>query len=208
MGCGGVLFAEELAKLGVPVTGIDPSILSIKVADQHARQSELAIDYYAAHGEQLPFKTSAFDIVCCCDVLEHVNDLNLVIKESARVLKPGGVYFYDTINRTWFSKFTVINLIQEWEFARVMPRGVHDWNKFIKAQELDEIMIRNNLEPRDRIGLHPKMDPVANIKRLFMLRKVKRGRIRYSRLAEGMIFRPGRRQFINYMGYSIKKVRI
>ncbi len=90
VGCGGGLLAEEFARLGCHVTGIDPSEPSLAVARAHALQEGLAIEYREGVGESLPFADACFDLVYCCDVLEHVNNLEAVISEIARVLKKDG----------------------------------------------------------------------------------------------------------------------
>lgn len=205
VGCGGGLFAEEVARLGCQVTGIDLSPRSIEVAQQHAEQMGLSITYRAASGEQIPFEDNSFDLVYCCDVLEHVSDVNVVIAESARVLKPGGMYLYDTINRTWLSKVMMIRLAQDW--LRIAPPDLHDWKQFIKPGELHGILTRHGLEPRDTIGVLPDMKPITSLKRLFAFWKVKRGKMTYAELGRTMVFRPSRLTFMNYMGYAIKPIR-
>jgi 2-polyprenyl-6-hydroxyphenyl methylase/3-demethylubiquinone-9 3-methyltransferase len=100
------------------------------VAQRHADQMGLDINYRVASGEHLPFDNNTFDLVYCCDVLEHVRDADAVVAESARVLKAGGMYLYDTINRTWFSKFFLILLFQEWAWSRIVPQNLHDGSKF------------------------------------------------------------------------------
>lgn len=206
VGCGGGLFAEEVARLGCQVTGVDLSPRSIEIAQRHAEQMGLTITYHAASGEQLPFQDNTFDLVYCCDVLEHVSDVNLVIAESARVLKSGGMYLYDTINRTWLSKFLMITIMQKWKWLRLIPSDLHDWKKFITPAGLQRILTRQGLEPCDMIGLIPDMNPIANIKRLLDIRKVKRGVMSYAELGRGMVFRPSRFLSMNYMGYAIKGV--
>src|SRR5436190_15804398 len=104
LGCGGGLVAEEMARLGYCVTGIDPSERSIAVARTHAHDAGLAIDYRSGAGESLPFEDTTFDAAYCLDVLEHVSDVDKVIAEIQRILKPGGVFVFDTINRTLRSK--------------------------------------------------------------------------------------------------------
>jgi 2-polyprenyl-6-hydroxyphenyl methylase/3-demethylubiquinone-9 3-methyltransferase len=204
VGCGGGLFAEEVARLGCQVTGVDLSPRSIEMAKRHAEQMGLPITYHAASGEQLPFQDNGFDMVFCCDVLEHVNDPNQVIAESARVLKSGGIYLYDTINRTWLSKFLMITLMQKW--LRVIPSDLHDWKKFITPAALQRILKHHGLQPCDMIGLIPSMNPIANVKRMLDIRKVKRGMMSYAELGRGMLFRPSRFRLMNYMGYAIKDV--
>src|SRR3954469_1125281 len=89
VGCGGGILAEELARLGCEVTGVDPSEQSLEAARAHARQEGLAIDSRRATGEALPFPDATFELAYCCDVLEHVTDLRRVVAEIARVLRPG-----------------------------------------------------------------------------------------------------------------------
>ena len=120
IGCGGGFLAEEFAALGCQVAAVDPSPVSIAAARGHAAGRGLDIDYRVGAGEQLPFRDSAFDLAYCCDVLEHVSDLDRVVSETARVLKPGGLYLFDTINRTLKSKLLVIKAMQQWPLTRVL----------------------------------------------------------------------------------------
>jgi len=136
IGCGGGLFAEEFARLGARVIGVDPSASSLETARDHAASMGLGIDYRAGTGEQLPLEDASVDIACCVDVLEHVNNLEAVIAETARVLRPDGVYLFDTINRTAMSKLVVIKLLQDWRFTAWMPRDLHAWDQFITPGEL------------------------------------------------------------------------
>src|SRR5258708_10304828 len=88
IGCGGGFLAEEFAAAGCRVTGVDPSPASVSAARAHAASRGLPIDYQVGAGEELPVPDAAFDVACCCDVLEHVSDLDRVISETARVLRP------------------------------------------------------------------------------------------------------------------------
>src|SRR3954454_14175165 len=100
VGCGGGLLAEEVASLGCAGTGVGPPRESLKTASAHAAERGLEIDYCQGTGEDLPFEDASFGVVYCCHVLEHVNDLAQPTREIARVLEPGGLFMYDTINRT------------------------------------------------------------------------------------------------------------
>src|SRR5512141_722223 len=95
IGCGGGVLTEEFARLGCRVAGIDLSPRSITVAQAHAAQSGLAIDYRVGDATSLPFEDGSFEAVTCCDMLEHVSDWQRVISEVARLLKPGGLFFFD-----------------------------------------------------------------------------------------------------------------
>jgi len=103
VGCGGGILSESIAGMGFITTGTDPSQRSIDCAGDHAVKEGLRITYLKANGEEIPFRDSSFDVVFCCDVLEHVRDLPKVMSEISRVLKKGGIFFYDTINRTLLS---------------------------------------------------------------------------------------------------------
>ena len=134
LGCGGGFMAEPLAQRGARVIGVDPSAPAIAAAARHAKESGLSIDYRVGTGEQLPVADGAVDIVLCVDVLEHVRDLDAVIGEIRRVLKPGGLFLFDTINRTWLSKLVIVTLGEV--VLRLGPRGTHDPALFIKPEEL------------------------------------------------------------------------
>lgn len=127
VGCGGGILCEEIARVGFQTTGVDPSTQALEVGRQHARASELSIKYVEGSGEALPFSDESFDAVFCCDVLEHVNDLTRVIEQISKVLKPGGYFFYDTINRTLLSNLVLIKIWQEWAPFAFMPKNLHVW---------------------------------------------------------------------------------
>lgn len=201
IGCGGGFLAEEFAKLGCDVTGIDPSAPSIAQAKAHAGEAGLAITYRVASGEAIPFEDATFDIVYCCDVLEHVNDLDKVIAETARVLKPGGVFLFDTINRTWLSKLVVIKLFQEWRATRLMATNLHDWEMFITPNELRAVLTRHHLACREIVGINPKGNPLRAIA---AYRRLRRGEISYAEMGARLPMAVGKRTPIQYAGYAIK----
>ncbi len=134
VGCGGGLSCEFLAARGAQVSGVDLSAQSIAAAQQHAGQSGYTIDYRQGRAEQLPHADAQFDAVVCVDVLEHVSDLRQTLAEIHRVLKPGGWFFFDTLNRTWKARILMIWLMEY--VLRKIPRGLHDWHLFIKPEEL------------------------------------------------------------------------
>ncbi len=140
VGCGGGFSCEFMAKRGVIVSGIDQSIKCIKAAQAHADMSQLKIDYRYGFAEKLPYENNTFDIVICVDVLEHVADIQKTLLEINRVLKPGGVLFFDTINRTFKSKLVMIWLMEN--ILREIQQGIHDWKKFIKPEELTQLMYK------------------------------------------------------------------
>jgi 2-polyprenyl-6-hydroxyphenyl methylase/3-demethylubiquinone-9 3-methyltransferase len=202
VGCGGGLLAEDFAQLGCHVTGIDPSAPSIETARAHAQQMGLSIEYHVGAGESLPFDDESFDIVYCCDVLEHVNDLDKVVAESARVLKADGVYFYDTINRTARSRLLIIGIFQELPWTRFAPANFHDWNKFIKPQELVALMSKYALENQEIVGLSPEGSPLPMISALL---KVNQGKMTIKDFGQKLRFRASKDTAESYMGYARKR---
>ena len=156
VGCGGGLLAERFAREGASVTGIDLSRESLFAARRHARAGVVEIDYVNANAESFPFLDSAFDAVVSTDFLEHVTDLDRVVSESARVLKPSGLFLYETINRTITSRVVGIYLFER--VLKLIPERTHDASMFIKPAELHRVMARHNLVNRETRGV----SPVAN----------------------------------------------
>lgn len=154
LGCAGGFMAEALAKKGADVTGIDPAAQAIEAAREHARKSGLSISYDVGVGERLPYADAAFDAVVCVDVLEHVEDLGKVIAEVARVLKPGGVFLYDTINRNPLSRLATITIAED--ILRLLPKGTHDPAMFIRPAELSDAMGKSGLSVGPMTGLGPR----------------------------------------------------
>jgi 2-polyprenyl-6-hydroxyphenyl methylase / 3-demethylubiquinone-9 3-methyltransferase len=201
VGCGGGLLAEEFARLGCEMTGIDPSEKSLETARAHARAAGLAIDYRQASGESIPFPDGAFAIVYCCDVLEHVQDLGKVIAEISRVLAPGGIFLYDTINRTLKSWLIMIKLFQDWDWTSFMPPNLHDWRMFIKPDELISVLTAHGLENRGQTGLAPAANPIRTLR---ILRARKRGEISHFEAAQRIDLRESRDKAVLYAGYARK----
>ena len=202
VGCGGGLLAEEFARLGCRVTGVDPSAESLETARGHARAGGLEIEYVEGTGEQLPFPDAAFDAVYCCDVLEHVDDLQRTLDESARVLKPGGVYMYDTINRTRRSRLVLINLMQEWRSTALMEPNLHDWDMFIKPSDLESALRKAGLENRDLVGIGPRGNPIGMIRDL---RKRARGHMTFGEFGKRNVMRETRDTSLSYAGHALKR---
>jgi 2-polyprenyl-6-hydroxyphenyl methylase/3-demethylubiquinone-9 3-methyltransferase len=201
VGCGGGLLAEEFAELGCRVTGIDPSSGSLEAARTHAAQSGLAIEYIEGSGEALPFEDESFDVVYCCDVLEHVEDVGKTIAEIARVLTPGGAFLYDTINRTLRSNLVMIKLMQEWESTRCMEPDLHDWKMFIRPRELRRHMDAAGLQAGPITGIAPKPSPPRLVA---LLRARRRGELDYAEFGERLQMRESRDKSTLYAGYAVK----
>lgn len=201
IGCGGGLFAEEFARLGARVIGVDPSASSLETARDHAASMGLGIDYRAGTGEQLPLEDASVDIACCVDVLEHVNDLEAVIAETARVLRPDGVYLFDTINRTAMTKLVVIKLLQDWRFTAWMPPDLHAWDQFITPGELRAVLRRHQLRGRGTVGLGPEAKLPRLIRLLWQLRRGKISHGEFGRRARFVVTKDLR---VSYAGYATK----
>jgi len=204
IGCGGGFLAEEFAALGCQVTGIDPSPVSIGAARAHAATRGLDIDYLVGSGEQLPAPDSAFDLAYCCDVLEHVPDLDRVISETARVLKPSGLYLFDTINRTRKSKLLAIKVMQQWPLTRLTDAAIHDWNMFITPTELSGILQRHGLAVGEMAGLAPRAKLPAILRSHIAAR---RGRITYGELSRQLDVGQVTSTAVSYMGFATKTAR-
>jgi 2-polyprenyl-6-hydroxyphenyl methylase / 3-demethylubiquinone-9 3-methyltransferase len=201
IGCGGGLLAEEFARLGCVVTGVDPSEESLAAARMHAAGQGLAIGYHCAPGEALPYRDASFDVVYCCDVLEHVDDVRQVIAETARVLRPGGSYLYDTINRTLRSRWIMIKLLQEWRWSALMPPRLHEWQMFIRPDELRRELTRHGLVVRGMTGLRPRAGLLRQLKAL--LRR-KRGIISYAAAFREMDIAESPDLSLSYIGFARK----
>jgi 2-polyprenyl-6-hydroxyphenyl methylase / 3-demethylubiquinone-9 3-methyltransferase len=199
VGCGGGILAEEFARAGLRVTGVDPAPESIQTAQAHAAASALSIEYRTGSGEQLPFTDAAFDVVACCDVLEHVDDVDRVIGEVARVLKPGGLFFFDTINRTFISKIAMIKVMQEWRSTAFVEPNCHVWERFIKPAELRQVLARHGLDQRDLRGITARCSPLAAW--LNFRRRAKR-LISFRELGQRLAFGEGDDLDVSYMGYA------
>ncbi|WP_433159883.1 bifunctional 2-polyprenyl-6-hydroxyphenol methylase/3-demethylubiquinol 3-O-methyltransferase UbiG [Kribbella sp. CA-247076] len=202
VGCGGGFMAEEFARLGCEVVGIDPSPVSIGTARQHAASGGLTIGYLVATGERLPLADESFELAYCCDVLEHVSSVEQVIKETARVLKPGGIYLFDTINRTPASKVLAIKAMQDWRLTRMVDTRLHCWEMFIKPAELEETLRRHSLRLDEITGLGPRANKLALLRNFT---RARRGRLTYGELSRRMNVGRTTSTAISYMGYATKQ---
>ncbi len=154
LGCAGGFLAEALHDRGAKVTGIDPAEGAIAAARAHAAETGRTITYDTGIGEALPYEDAAFDAIACVDVLEHVSDLQQVLNEVARTLKPGGLFLYDTINRNPLSRLAVITMAED--VLRLLPKGTHDPDMFITPSELHAGLLKAGLAPGETTGLGPR----------------------------------------------------
>jgi 2-polyprenyl-6-hydroxyphenyl methylase/3-demethylubiquinone-9 3-methyltransferase len=201
VGCGGGLLSEELAKIGFAVTGVDPSIPSVETARAHAAESRLSIDYQVGSGTHLEFENESFDAAFCCDMLEHVADWDAVIGETARVLRRGGVLFFDTINRTFASKLRSIKIAQDWKWTRFAPADTHVWEMFITPEELKASLERHGFECGDIVGTAEKGNPIQALR---LTRQYSTGKITSAEFGRGIDMTEGPILSGSYMGHAIK----
>ena len=150
IGCGGGLISEPLARLGGVVTGIDASEKNIKVAQLHSEKNNLNIRYINKSPDEFK-EFEKFDIILNLEVVEHVEDVNLYLKSCYKLLKKDGIMFTATLNRTFTSYLKAI--IGAEYILRWLPIGTHDWNKFIKPEELEKYLIEKKFKTLDIKGL-------------------------------------------------------
>ena len=151
IGCGGGLLSEPMCRLGAKVTAIDASQKNISVASFHSRKNKLKINYLCSSPDKLSLKKK-FDVVLNMEIVEHVEDLNLFLKQSSLLLKKNGLMFVATINKTL--KSYIFAIIGAEYILRWLPIGTHDWNKFVKPEELIEIGKVNNLKLEEINGVN------------------------------------------------------
>lgn len=171
VGCGGGLVCEPMAKLGISVTGIDASQENIEVAKAHAARSDLEIDYRNTTAEELvagdswlvareekipvtshqPPATPPFDVVLALEIIEHVADIPAFAAATCKLVKPGGLIIYSTLNRT--AKSFALGIVAAEYILRWVPKGTHDWNKFVKPSELARALRSNGIEISEMTGL-------------------------------------------------------
>ena len=157
IGCGGGLISEPMARLGANVTGIDASEKNISVAMLHSKKSGLKINYLNTSPENLK-EFEKFDIILNLEIVEHVEDVSLYIKSCHKLLKKNGLMFTATLNRSFTSYLKAI--VGAEYVLRWLPIGTHDWNKFIKPEELQNFLNKEKFSTLDVKGL--KFNPFTN----------------------------------------------
>ena len=151
IGCGGGLLSEPMSRLGANVVGIDASKKNIEVAKFHAKKNKLKINYICASPEILKIQKK-FDVILSMEIVEHVEDINFFIKKSSELLKKNGLMFIATLNKTL--KSYMFAIVGAEYILRWLPIGTHDWNKFIKPDELIKITKINNLRLEKLDGMN------------------------------------------------------
>ena len=157
IGCGGGLISEPMARLGAEVTGIDASEKNIKIASLHAKKNNIKIKYLNKSPEQMNHKIK-YDVILNLEIVEHVDNLNLYLKSCSNLLKKNGVMFTATINRTVVSYIKAI--IGAEYVMRWLPIGTHNWNKFVRPEELETKLTKLGFSLKDVSGL--SFNPILN----------------------------------------------
>lgn len=151
VGSGGGLICEPLARLGATVTGIDASAKNIGVAQTHAVEVGLTIDYRATTAEALADTGTQYDVVLALEIIEHVADIALFYDALTALVKPGGLIILSTMNRT--AKAFAMAIVGAEYVLRWLPRGTHDWNKFVKPSEMAESLAKRGFETPTPMGI-------------------------------------------------------
>jgi 2-polyprenyl-6-hydroxyphenyl methylase/3-demethylubiquinone-9 3-methyltransferase len=151
IGCGGGLLSEPMARLGAEVVGADAAARNIPVAQVHAQASGLSIDYRHATAEMVAETGERFDVVLNMEVIEHVADPPAYLRAIHRLLAPGGLHVCSTLNRN--AKSYLMAIIGAEQVMRWLPRGTHDWRKFLTPDELFDLLRKAGLRPVDRMGM-------------------------------------------------------
>ena len=157
IGCGGGLLSEPMSKLGADVVGIDASKNNIKIAELHAKKSNLKIRYYCTSPEKFKTETK-FDVILNMEIVEHVNDVDFYLKSCSRLLKKNGIMFVATLNKTL--KSYLFAIVGAEYILRWLPIGTHDWEKFIKPNDLINMLKKYKLEINKLDGV--KFDIIKN----------------------------------------------
>jgi len=151
VGCGGGLMSEPLARLGAQVVGVDASPGNIAAARLHAKSQGVAVDYRLGDPTDVLEPGERFDVVLALEVVEHVSDVPAFVDTVASGVKPGGLLFASTIDRTW--KSFVFAIVGAEYVLRVLPRGTHQWARFVRPTELAAAVRRSGLQQRDLRGM-------------------------------------------------------
>tara|TARA_B100000767_G_scaffold247013_1_gene247001 strand:- start:291 stop:1007 length:717 start_codon:yes stop_codon:yes gene_type:complete len=152
IGCGGGIVAEAMAQRGATVTGIDMGMAPLKVAQLHSLESGVDIDYRQMTAEQLADEEPGlYDVVTCLEMIEHVPDPSAIIAACAKLLKPGGQAFFSTINRN--PKSYLFAIVGAEYLLKMLPKGTHEYKKFVKPSELHDYMRMEDLSAQEMTGM-------------------------------------------------------
>ncbi len=155
VGCGGGLLSEPLARMGATVTAIDATPENVNTAKTHAESMGLSIDY---RFEAVEDHTGTYDVVVAMEIIEHVADVPSFIQSCVHRVKPGGLIFFSTINRTW--KSYLLGIVAAEHVLKWVPKGTHQWNKFVTPEEIKQALACNKTDILEQTGV--LFDPLRN----------------------------------------------
>jgi len=197
IGCGGGLLTLELAKRGYNITGMDVSKESLHAAKKQAEKLGLDVKFKSGDIYDIPAVDATFDVVIITEVTEKLLNLQLAYKEIARVLKPGGIVVFDTINRTFKSWIIVANLLESPFVNAAFPKYSHDWRLFVKPDELESLLAEHRLSGQEFVGLYPliQLPSLADVTNANLVTNI-------------IGFEQTEALDLMYMGYAIKEAHV
>ena len=151
IGCGGGLLSEPMSRMGANVTGIDASDKNIKIAKLHSKKNKLKINYLCSSPEKLKI-TKKFDVILNMEIVEHVDDIDFFLKSCSKLLKKNGLMFVATINKTL--KSYIFAIVGAEYILRWLPIGTHEWEKFVKPEDLKKILMKYDLSLNKLEGMN------------------------------------------------------
>ncbi len=190
VGCGAGFLSSYLSQNGMTVTGLDASLPSLDVARGQDPSSESV--YLQGDARSLPFSDQVFDSVCAMDFLEHVDEVSVVLGEAARVLRPGGLFFFHTFNRNPLSRLVVIQGV-EW-FVKNTPKDLHVYRNFIRPEELEKSLSQSGLELEECFGYGPRIFQWP------LMRLLATGRV-----SSDFVFERKKSLALGYTGFAVRK---
>lgn len=201
LGAGGGLLAEALDSAGFSVVALDPSVLSLQSGREHGVLTGSLVRYVGGIGEQLPFTGASFDAVVCMEVLEHVEDPGAIVASAARVLRPGGVFVFSGPNRTVINRIGLVFVAQH--LLGLVPRGTHQWNRFLRPGEIEHHMRASGIEPARTLGVRLRVRSIPRA--AWAVIGLLIGRNTHPEAARHIQLATGTRQSIAYQGFGLRR---
>ncbi|WP_161975368.1 class I SAM-dependent methyltransferase [Tengunoibacter tsumagoiensis] len=198
------LFAQELAQQGFHVTVMDSSEAAIAFARDQAKLENVTIDALIGNAEHLPYADASFDIIYCSDLLEVTNNMEGIIAEASRVLKPGGIFLYDTVNRTILSRLVYLFLFQRWSWSAIMPPHRYSPHRLVPPRKLKHLMHKYELDNQECVEFKP--ESLSQL--LGAVRAYKQGMLNADEAGKRVQMKVGKRgekPAVTYLGYGFKQ---
>lgn len=201
IGCGAGVLAEGLSLLRCSIYGIDSSSELIHMASHRAQALELPPQYQRGALNRLPFPDETFNVVAITDTLEHISDWEPVLSEAHRVLAPGGVFLFSTINRTFKSYVQIILTAEKFPLTRILPKSTHSWKKFIRPTELKQALSDYGFVQQEIVGSAIEQSLPYVLSQIIKLKNLTISAHQFGRRIQ---FKPSFSVGVNYMGSAIK----